>query len=249
MEGNYKKWLNRINAKQDVLTEDNVGQFMDSELSTKSAPTSGDTVLAMDSVTGKAVKIPTDQLGGNVDLTTKLNKGSYPGNASDLKNDIDGKLNKPTLSDGNVPKWNSSVENFVAGAITNTSDGKIGISKPNPDETLDVGGNIKGVNIKDQYGTLKSQRCITITGNTTLSEIHNGAVLNVTNTCNITIPTGLDSNFQCVIFAKGSIVVTFVNSGVTIYAPTGLLLKQDKMASLICTATNNFNLTGELTTS
>ena len=52
-----------------------------------------------------------------------------------------------------------------------------------------------------------------------------------------------------IIFAKGAIIVTFVNSGVTIYAPSGLLLKQDKMASLICTATNNFNLTGELATS
>ena len=63
MEGNYIKWINRFNSKQDVLTEDNVGQFMDSELSTKSAPTSGDTVLARDSVTGKAVRIPTDQFG------------------------------------------------------------------------------------------------------------------------------------------------------------------------------------------
>ena len=91
MEGNYKKWINRINSKQDVLTEDNVGEFMLSELSTKSAPTSGDTILAMDSVTGKAVKIPTDQLGGNVDLTTKLDKGTYTGTAQDLKNAIDNK--------------------------------------------------------------------------------------------------------------------------------------------------------------
>ena len=65
MEGNYKKWINRINAKQDVLTEDNVGEFMDLELSTKSAPTSGDTVLGRDSVTGKAVEIPTSSLGGS----------------------------------------------------------------------------------------------------------------------------------------------------------------------------------------
>lgn len=89
----------------------------------------------------------------------------------------------------------------------------------------------------------------TITGNTTLSETHNGAVLNVTNTCNITIPTGLDANFQCVIFAKGAVIVTFVNGGVTVYAPSGLLLKTDKMASLISTSANNFNLTGELATS
>ena len=53
----------RLDEKQDVLTEDNVGQFMDLELATKLTPTSGDTVLAMDSITGKAVKIPTDQFG------------------------------------------------------------------------------------------------------------------------------------------------------------------------------------------
>ena len=64
MEGNYKKWLDRINAKQDVLTEDNVGEFMDLELATKSTPTSGDTVLGRDSLTGKAVEIPTSSFGG-----------------------------------------------------------------------------------------------------------------------------------------------------------------------------------------
>ena len=64
MKGNYKKWLNRINSKQDVLTEDNVGEFMDVKLSTKSTPTSGDTVLGRDSLTGKAVEIPTSSFGG-----------------------------------------------------------------------------------------------------------------------------------------------------------------------------------------
>ncbi len=80
MEGNYIKWLNRINSKQDVLTEDNVGQFMDLELSMKSAPTSGDTVLARDSVTGKAVTI-------NVNaqmLITMLNSAS-PSELSTIK--------------------------------------------------------------------------------------------------------------------------------------------------------------------
>lgn len=71
MSGNFKKWINRINAKQDVLTEDNVGQFMDSELSMKSAPTSGDTVLGRDSVTGKAVEMSIDQLTDNTSETTK----------------------------------------------------------------------------------------------------------------------------------------------------------------------------------
>ena len=68
MEGNFKKWINRINSKQDVLTEDNVGEFMDVKLTTKSTPTSGDTVLARDSVTGKAVEIPTSSFGGGGSL-------------------------------------------------------------------------------------------------------------------------------------------------------------------------------------
>ena len=58
MEGNYKKWINRINSKQDVLTEDNVGQFMDLELPTKLTPTSGDTVLGRDSKRAPRVVVP-----------------------------------------------------------------------------------------------------------------------------------------------------------------------------------------------
>ena len=65
MSGNYRKWLDRINAKQDILTEDNLGQLMDSELSTKNTPSTGDTVLGKDSLTGKAVEIPIEQLGNN----------------------------------------------------------------------------------------------------------------------------------------------------------------------------------------
>ena len=95
----------------------------------------------------------------------------------------------------------------------------------------------------------KKLTIIPITGNTTLSETHNGAILHITNTCNITIPTGLDANFQCVVYAKGSIIVTFVNGGVTLNSPSGLLLKTDKMASLFASASNTFNLLGELTTS
>lgn len=145
-------------------------------------------------------------------LATKLDKGTYTGNADDILNEI------------------SEEASFRYDADTELND---------------------AINLAFAQITQKQKKVpvITITGNTTLSETHNGAVLNVTNTCNITIPTGLDVNFQCVIFAKGSIIVTFVSSGVTIYAPSGLLLKQDKMASLICTATNNFNLTGELATS
>ena len=36
-------------------------------------------------------------------LATKLNKGTYTGNASDLKTEIDGKLNKPTTTSIPLP--------------------------------------------------------------------------------------------------------------------------------------------------
>lgn len=52
-----------LDNKQDVLTEDNVGSFMDLELPTKLTPTSGDTVLARDNITNKAVEIPIESLG------------------------------------------------------------------------------------------------------------------------------------------------------------------------------------------
>ena len=329
MEGNYKKWINRINSKQDVLTEDNVGEFMDLELSTKSAPTSGDTVLGRDSLTGKAVEIPTSSLGGNgnidtsnlvpytgankdvnigayyfetsqgfkktggtanqaltangdtFDLTTKLDKGIYTGNAQDLKTEIDGKLNKPTLiSDGNVPRWNSSVENFVAGAITNTSDGKIGVSKANPTEALDVNGNVKSDSYKftlptaltptpntlipktDGSGLLWynnsstpadlgfKTKVISINSDTVLSEVHNNNIILITAKCTITIPSGLSKDFNCVFMVKGAFTATFIQgSGATIYAPNGLLLKTDSKASFFYESSNNYILTGELTTS
>ena len=153
MEGNYKKWINRINVK--------------------------------------------------------LDKGTYTGNASDLY-----------TNDQNLLQ---SIQNEQS-------------ARYSADQNLE--------NSKQKKVTV-----IPITGNITLSETHNGAILHVTNTCNITIPTGLDVNFQCVVYAKGSIIVTFVNGGVTINSPSGLLLKTNKMASLFASASNTFNLLGELATS
>ena len=73
----------RFDEKQDVLTEDNVGQFMDLELTTKSTPTYGDTVLGRDSLTGKAVEIPTSSLGGGGSVDTS-NLVPYTGATQDL---------------------------------------------------------------------------------------------------------------------------------------------------------------------
>ena len=141
MEGNYKKWINRFNSKQDVLTEDNLGQFMDSELSTKSTPTSGDTVLGRDSLTGKAVEIPTSSLGGNGNIDTSnlvpytgankdVNIGAYYFETSQGFKKTDGTANQYLMADGSV----STITNNVTGTGTTnylskfTASGTIGNS-------------------------------------------------------------------------------------------------------------------------
>ena len=251
MEGNYKKWINRINSKQDVLTEDNVGQFMDLELPTKLTPTSGDTVLARDILTNKAVEIPIESLGGGGSglALGETSSTAYRGDRGKIAYDHSQTIGNP----------HGTTKNDIGlGNVDNTSD----LNKPISTATqtalnnkLDKGtytGTASDLLLNDQNLENSKQKKVTvipITGNTTLSEIHNGAILHVTNTCNITIPTGLDVNFQCVVYAKGSIIVTFVNGGVTINSPSGLLLKTNKMASLFASASNTFNLLGELATS
>ena len=102
--------------------------------------------------------------------------------------------------------------------------------------------DVKSLNASKQ----KKVTVIPITGNITLSEIHNGAILHITNTCNITIPTGLGSDFSCDCYVKGAFIATFVKGGVTLNSPSGLLLKKDKMCTLYSNASDTFNLLGDL---
>ena len=109
------------------------------------------------------------------------------------------------------------------------------------------------LNLKADKGLENSKQkklsVITIVGNITLSEVHNGAILHITNTCNITIPTGLGADFSCDCYVKGAFIATFVNGGVTLNSPSGLLLKTDKMCTLYSNSANSLNLLGELATS
>ena len=52
-------------------------------------------------------------------LDSKLNKGSYSGNASDLKNEIDSKLNKPTTT------GNTTTHPFVVGEDGNGNSARL----------------------------------------------------------------------------------------------------------------------------
>ena len=186
------------------------------------------------------------------DFNTEIGELRYSTDTKKLYID-DGTANRYIGGDVNAFPISTATQT----ALNNKQDklqnvtGNIGVGKTDASATekLDVNGNVKATQIKDQYGTLRSQRVITIVGNITLSEIHNGAILHITNTCNITIPTGLGSDFSCDCYVKGAFIATFVNGGVTLNSPSGLLLKTDKMATLYSNASNVFNLLGELATS
>lgn len=96
----------------------------------------------------------------------------------------------------------------------------------------------------------KKVTVITITGNTTLSEMHNGAILHITNSCTLTFAANLGKDFNFVEKAIGSIIVQHVAaSGVTLNSDSGLILKNGAMGSVYAPSNNNFILTGTYTTS
>lgn len=96
----------------------------------------------------------------------------------------------------------------------------------------------------------KKVNVIPITGNTTLSEIHNGAILHITNSCTLTFAANLGKDFNFVEKAIGSIIVGHVAaSGVTLNSDSGLILKNGAMGSVYAPSNDNFILTGTYSTS
>ena len=106
--------------------------------------------------------------------------------------------------------------------------------------------DVKSLNASKQ----KKVSVITITGNTILSETHNGAILHITNSCTLTFAANLGKDFNFVEKAFGSIVVRHVAvSGVTLNSDSGLILKNGAMGSVYAPSNDNFILTGTYTTS
>ena len=106
--------------------------------------------------------------------------------------------------------------------------------------------DVKSLNASKQ----KKVSVIPITGNTTLSEMHNGAILHITNSCTLTFAANLGKDFNFVEKAIGSIIVQHVAaSGVTLNSDSGLILKNGAMGSVYAPSNDNFILTGTYTTS
>ena len=105
--------------------------------------------------------------------------------------------------------------------------------------------DVKSLNASKQ----KKVTVIPITGNTTLSEAHNGAILHITNSCTLTFAANLGNDFNFVEKAFGSIVVQHVAaSGVTLNSDSGLILKNGATGSVYAPSNNTFILTGTYTT-
>jgi hypothetical protein len=84
----------------------------------------------------------------------------------------------------------------------------------------------------------------------TLQESDNGEIItmNAGTAKSITVPTGLSVGFNCTVIRIGTGAVSFTTSGTTINSVSGLLgiASQHGAASLLCYASNTFNLSGNL---
>lgn len=85
----------------------------------------------------------------------------------------------------------------------------------------------------------------TIASNTTIDNTYHNSIVWVTGTSNITIPSGLRSDFTCTFRTLTGAVATFVASGTTINSESDGDVMADKSMCLLATySSNNFVLSG-----
>lgn len=90
-----------------------------------------------------------------------------------------------------------------------------------------------------------TQNYFTFSTNTTLSNTHHNAVIWVTATCNITIPSGLRSDFNCTFRTLTGAIATFLTSGTTINSESdGDVQSAKTMSYLAQYTTNNYIISG-----
>jgi hypothetical protein len=171
-----------------------------------------------------------------------------------LQDKFDGKqdvLTNPVTGTGTINYLTKFSENGKISDSQIFEDGtSVGIGKDSPSEKLDINGNVKATGFLLGTDKILPTKPIIVTGNITLDNSHNSAVLIITNTCTITIPTGLEAGFNLVAIVEGSFIATFIQgSGTTVNAPQGFYLKTNSKCSLIKKSGENYILTGELATS
>lgn len=106
---------------------------------------------------------------------------------------------------------------------------------------VNQGGTFKEV----AKSELDKQNYFTFSTNTTLSNSHHNAIIWVTSTINITIPSGLRSDFNCTFRTLTGAIATFLTSGTTINAESdGDVQAAKTMSFLAQYTTNNYIISG-----
>jgi hypothetical protein len=85
----------------------------------------------------------------------------------------------------------------------------------------------------------------TISTNTTLDDTYHNAVIWVTATCNITIPSGLRSDFNCTVRTFTGATASYLKSGTVINTESdGEIQAEKSMAYIAQYSTNNYIISG-----
>ena len=106
---------------------------------------------------------------------------------------------------------------------------------------VEQGGTFKKVAVSE----FNSQIYQTISTNTTLDNTYHSATVWVTATCNVTIPSGLRSDFYCNIRTFAGATATYLTSGTVINTESdGDVQAPSTMINISTFSTNNFILSG-----
>lgn len=95
----------------------------------------------------------------------------------------------------------------------------------------------QGTKATSEIGT--TQNYFTFSTNTSLTDSHHNAVIWVTATINITIPSGLRSDFNCTFRTLTGAIATFLTSGTTINAESDGDVQAAKTMSFLAQYTTN----------
>ena len=110
-----------------------------------------------------------------------------------------------------------------------------------------TGDNIREAfrKVNDNFTEVDTQVYKTISTNTTLDNTYHSATVWVTATCNVTIPSGLRSDFYCNIRTFAGATATYLVSGTVINTESdGDVQAPSTMINISTFSTNNFILSG-----
>jgi hypothetical protein len=131
----------------------------------------------------------------------------------------------------------------VAFGKINTNNGKVLEKSSTPSSVYATDG--AGLQVMKPLSDFTIQVYKTVSTNTTLDNTYHSATVWVTATCNITIPSGLRSDFNCTFRTFTGVTATFLTSGTTINSESDGDVQAEKSMSYVAQySTNNYIISG-----